>query len=158
MKERGKSMKPVFNVGFSGNKQELEQLLETSERIDSVYTGGLDNMIAGGRPQYCNSLSEIEALVETAAKKNVTIEIALNSPCGIENTTDHEYWNKIRTYLKDLEKIGAAGIIASHPFIMTEVKESTSMKLTASTICEVQSCRSAVYYYHLKRAYHPGGW
>lgn len=141
-------MKPVFNVGFSGNKQELEQLLETSEQIDSVYlyTGGLDEMIAGERPQYWNILSEIEALVETAAEKNVTIEIALNSPCGIESTTNNKYWDKIRTYLKDLEKIGVAGIIASHPFIMTEVKDSTSMQLIASAICEIQSCRSAVYY------------
>lgn len=139
-------MKPVFNVGFSGNKQDLEQLLGASNRIDSVYTGGLEKMIAGGRPQYCSSLNEIEEFVDVASKKNVTFEVALNAPCGIENTTDHIYWKKIRDYLKDLESIGVSGIIASHPFIMSEVKDSTNMQLTASTICEIQSCRSAIYY------------
>ncbi len=139
-------MKPVFNVGFSGNKQDLERLLGASNRIDSVYTGGLEKMIAGGRPQYCSSLNEIEALVDAASKKKVTLEVALNSPCGIENTTNYIYWKKIRDYLKDLEGIGVGGIIASHPFIMSEVKDSTNMQLTASAICEIQSCRSAVYY------------
>ncbi len=142
-------MKPVFNVGFSGNKQELERLLEVSYRIDSIYTGGLENIIASGRPQYYSSLSEIEGLVNTAAKKNVTLEITLNSPCGIENTSNHMYWKKIRDYLKKLEKIGVGGVVASHPFIMNEVKASTSMQLTASTICEIQSCRSAIYYENL---------
>lgn len=142
-------MKPVFNVGFSGNKQDLEWLLETSGRIESVYTGGLDKMIAGGRPQYCSSLKEIEELVRVASDRKVTFEIALNSPCGIENTTNYEYWNMVRNYLKDLEKIGVNGIIASHPFIMSEVKASTNMQLTASTICEIQTCRSAIYYENL---------
>ena len=139
-------MESLFNVGFSGNKQDLEKLLEASDKIGSVYTGGLADMIAGGRPQYVDSLKQIEELVNTAAKKNVDFEIALNSPCGIENTTNHEYWEKIRAYLKELEKIGVSGIIASHPFIMSEVKDSTNMQLTASTICEIQSCRSALYY------------
>lgn len=139
-------MKPVFSVGFNGNKQDLERLLGASDRITSVYTGGLEHMIAGGRPQYYSSLNEIEALVEEAAKKNVTLEVALNSPCGIENSTDHDYWKKIREYLKALDGIGVSGIIASHPFVMSEVKDSTNMRLTASTICEIQSCRSAIFY------------
>lgn len=142
-------MKPVFNVGFSGNKQDLEQLLAAGNQIGSVYTGGLEDMIAGGRPQYCSSLNEIVALVDVAAKKKVTFEVALNSPCGIENTTNHVYWDKIRNYLRDLEGIGVSGIIASHPFIMSEVKANTNMNLTVSTICEIQSCRSAVYYENL---------
>ena len=146
MKERGKNMKPVFNVGFDGNKKELEQLLEVSKHIGSVYVhiGDLVDMIAGDRSQYCNILNEIHALVETATKKNVALQITLDSPCGIESTTNNLYWEKIRTYLKDLEKIGVDGIIASHPFIMTEIKESTNMQLTASAICDIHSCRSAV--------------
>lgn len=64
-------MKPVFNVGFDGNKKELEQLLEVSKHIGSVYVhiGDLVDMIAGDRSQYCNILNEIHALVETATKK-----------------------------------------------------------------------------------------
>lgn len=142
-------MKPVFNVGFSGNKQDLERLLGVGNQIHSVYTGGLEMMIAGGRPQYCSSLNEIEDLVNIASQKKIAFEIALNSPCGIENTTNHIYWKKIRDYLKDLEEIGVSGIIASHPFIMSEVKANTNMQLTASTICEIQSCRSAIYYENL---------
>jgi len=139
-------MKPLFNVGFSGGKENLKRILNASERIKSVYTGGIDKIIAGGRPQYCKNLNEIESLVNIAYQKNISLEITLNSPCGIKDTTDHDYWKKIRRYLKDLEDIGVGGIIASHPFIMSEVKENTNMQLTASTICEIQSCRAAIYY------------
>lgn len=142
-------MKAQFTVGFSGNQEDLKQLLEPENQIESVYTGGVANMIAGGRPQYCADLNEIEKLALIANKYSVFFEIAVNAPCGIEDSINKEWWQKIKGYLKDLENIGVQGIIASHPFLMNAVKYETKLRLTASTICEIQTCRSALYYENL---------
>lgn len=139
-------MKENFTVGFSGNTYDLEQLLDASKKINSVYTGGLKNMISGGRPQYISSMKEIEDFVSVAHRYHVNFEIAINAPCGIEDTTNKKWWNEIRDYLKELELLGVTGIIASHPFIISAVKALTHLKVIASTICEIQSCRSALYY------------
>ncbi len=135
-----------FSIGFSGDLQELDRLIHTSDKIQTVYTGGIENIIAGGRPQYSKTYQEIEKAVDLARKHGVGFEIALNAPCGIEDSTNKVWWDMVRKYLKELEHCGVTGIIASHPFIMNAVKSVTQMKLVASTICEIHSSRSALYY------------
>jgi collagenase-like PrtC family protease len=144
--ERRILMDYCFSVGYSGGLINLNKLILSSSKIKSVYTGGVINKIAGGRPQYSNSLNELSQEVELANINNIDFELALNSPCGIEDKSNIDWWKDIRKYLKDIEKCGVNGIIASHPFIMEEVKAQTNMKLIVSTICEVTNSRTAMYY------------
>lgn len=139
-------MKEMFTIGFSGNQEELKKLLNTSTKIKTVYTGGLKNMIQGGRPQYCSSMEEIEGLVNLADQYGTDFEIALNAPCGLEDYSNKGWWREVEQYLKELESIGVKGIVASHPFIMETVKSCTNLRVIASTICEINTVRSALYY------------
>jgi collagenase-like PrtC family protease len=133
-------------VGYSGTKEDLEKILDASEKIQAVYTGGLAGKIQGGRPQYVNSLNELEEQVEYASSRGVKFEIALNAPCGLPDKSNREWWNDTANYLQDIESIGVHAIIASHPFIMSLTKEKTEMEVIASTICEVITTRMALHY------------
>lgn len=135
-----------ISVGFSGSTEDLEKILNLSEELSSVYTGGLAGKIAGGRPDYLKSLDTIEKNGKLAHAREVKYEIALNAPCGLESKENKSWWEDIIRYLKELEMCGVDYIIASHPFIMQAVKENTDMKVVASTICEAATVRSAMYY------------
>ena len=135
-----------FSVGFNGQISDLRRILNTSNKIYSVYTGGLSGKIAGGRPQYLKDVDSLSEQIKFAHGKGVLFEIALNAPCAFEDKSDTTWWNEIRRYLLDLERCGVDYIIASHPFLMELVKDSTNMKLTVSTICEITTARSALYY------------
>lgn len=138
--------KKEISVGYSGKSEDLDLLLSSCHQLFSVYSGGLAGKIAGGRPLYLNNLDSLASNCEKAHKKGVKYEIALNAPCGLESRTNKEWWEDICNYLKELEQCGVDYIIASHPFIMQTVKDSTNMKVVASTICEIMTARSAVYY------------
>lgn len=135
-----------ISVGFSGSSEDLEKILDSSEELYSVYTGGLAGKIAGGRPDYLNALDVLEKNGKLAHARGVKYEIALNAPCGLESKENKPWWEDIISYLKELEACGVDYIIASHPFIMQAVKENTGMQVVASTICEVTTARSAMYY------------
>jgi collagenase-like PrtC family protease len=143
---RLKFMYTFFSVGYSGGIENLEKIIISSNKIKSVYTGGVVNKIAGGRPQYRASLKEITKEAEFANNNGITFEIALNAPCGIEDKSNTDWWKDIIKYLRDLENCGVNGIVASHPFVMEEIKAQTNMKLIVSTICEITNPRSALYY------------
>lgn len=138
--------KKEISVGYSGKAQDLDLLLDSCKDLYSVYTGGLAGKIAGGRPLYLDSLDTLADNCAKAHKKGVSYEIALNAPCGLESKSNTEWWEKIRSYIRELEQCGVDYIIASHPFIMQTVKEHTNMKVVASTICEIMTGRSASYY------------
>lgn len=135
-----------LSVGYSAGPDDLERLLDASDCLHSVYTGGLAGRIAGGRPQYLSELDTLKESVKLAHEKGVKYEIALNAPCGLEPKSNTAWWQDIRDYLKQLEACGVDDIIASHPFLMKLVKETTGMKVVASTICEINTVRSALYY------------
>lgn len=135
-----------LSVGFNGKVSDLKKIIEVDKYIDSVYSGGVRGIVAGGRPQYASSLKELNECVSLAHENNIKYEIALNSPCGIPPRSEKEWWINQDTYLTNLEKIGVDRIIASHPFLISEVKKKTSMEVVASTICEITERRMAVYY------------
>ncbi len=135
-----------FTIGYSGGIENLSKLLDFSSRIETVYTGGLKNKIAGGRPQYTETMSSIEEQVKYAKDRNIFFEIALNTPCGVEERTNKSWWKDVKDYLKDLEMCGVDGIVVSHPFLLEEVASYTKMKIIVSTICEITTVRSALYY------------
>ena len=138
--------KPNFSIGFNGEISDLKQMIDTKANIESVYSGGLRNTIAGGRPQYAQDLDELSECISIAHKNNMHYEIALNAPCGLHDKSDTKWWGEIEDYLKRLESIGVDRIIASHPFILSLVKKKTNMQVVVSTICEVTEPRMAKYY------------
>jgi collagenase-like PrtC family protease len=138
-----------FNIGYNGKIEDLRFLLEQSDKIGSVYTGGISDKIRGGRPQYINDLDTLSKQVQMAHDRNVSFEIALNAPCGFKEKTDKAWWQGIKQYIKDLHRCGVDSIIASHPFLMNVVKAATPMKVVASTICEISTVRSALHYEQL---------
>jgi peptidase U32 len=140
------SFKPSFSIGFNGSLSDLEQILQTNAAIESLYSGGLHGIIAGGRPQYADSINKIKQCIDLAHENNILYEIALNSPCGLHEHSDTDWWNSILDYLKLLEDCGTDRIIASHPFIIDIVKSKTKMQVVASTICEINEGRMAEYY------------
>lgn len=135
-----------FSIGFNGNKRDLDRILSTGAQIESVYSGGLVNMIAGGRSQYADSIEQLTEVISFAKKEGVKYEIALNSSCGLHQKSDSQWWEKISDYVKALEYSGVDRIIASHPFIISLIKAKTSMEIVASTICEITEPRMAAYY------------
>ena len=135
-----------FAVGYNGIMEHLQSIVGASDLVRTVYTGGLAGKIAGGRPQYSRSLEDIAQQVAFAHGKGLLFEVALNAPCGLHDKSDRPWWRDLRAYLQELESIGIDGVIASHPFVMTEVRDATGMYVVASTICEISSPRAAEYY------------
>ena len=71
------SFKPSFSIGFNGSLSDLEQILQTNAAIESLYSGGLHGIIAGGRPQYADSINKIKQCIDLAHENNILYEIAL---------------------------------------------------------------------------------
>lgn len=138
-----------FSVGYNGRLEDLKRIVAASDKIGYVYTGGLAGKIAGGRPQYLKSMDALAEQVDFAHKNGIKFEIALNSPCGFESKSNKKWWDEIKKYIKDLESNGIDSITVSHPFLMQIVKENTNMILNVSTICEISTVRSALYYEQL---------
>jgi collagenase-like PrtC family protease len=135
-----------LSVGYDGKIDNLKNLLNCSDKIKEVYTGGAANIIRTGRPQYCKSLKDIEKQVKYAFQKGVKFSLALNAPCNIPETSNKNWWRKTREYINDIEKMGINGVIVSHPFLINEIKLKTKLKICISTICEIMSARSALFY------------
>lgn len=138
-------MKIKLDVGYRGLLNDLKRILDY-ETVKSVYTGGIKNIIAGGRGQYVNSLNDLEKQASYAHSKNVRVNLALNAPCNVPCKSDGNWWTTVRTYFKDIESVGVDGVIISHPFLMELVKDHTDMQLIVSTICDVRNGRVALYY------------
>lgn len=138
--------KPNLSIGFNGKIDDLKQIINTEANIESVYSGGLRDVIAGGRPQYADNLNELSQCISLAHQNGIHYEIALNAPCGLHDKSDTNWWSKIENYLLNLEEIGVDRIVASHPFLITLVKKKTHMKAVVSTICEITESRMAKYY------------
>ncbi len=141
-----KDFMPNFAIGFNGKLNDLKQIINTGANIESVYSGGLPNIIAGGRPQYANSIDELKECISLAHEKKILYEIALNTPCGVNDKTDKKWWQEVEDYFKLLEDCGVDRVVISHPFLINLVKSKTNMEVAVSTICEVTEPRMAKYY------------
>lgn len=135
-----------LSVGFDGSLESLKQILESSERISSVYTGGLKNFIKGGRSQFIDHIHLLPPLVKYAKSRNVDVTIALNASCGIPEYSNRQWWRNIREYIQELENCGVHSVIVSHPFLMNTIKSNTQLSIVVSTICEINNPQSALYY------------
>jgi collagenase-like PrtC family protease len=135
-----------LHVGYNGVLADLDRILHVSNKVKGVYTGGVKDFIAGGRQQYAVSLDSLRPQVHLAHSVGVDFEVTLNAPCGIPSKNNGDWWGAVRDYLKEIEAIGVDSVTVSHPFIMSEVKTMTSLRLCVSTICEVSGARAALYY------------
>ena len=139
-------MEARFCIGYSGRFDHLQKIIDASPKVGSVYTGGLTGRIAGGRPSYMETFEELARQVAYAHERGVEVELALNAPGGVPDGTDKDWWGNLTGYLSDLEKTGVDSLIVSHPLLMRQIKSKTRMKLSVSTICEIKTARSALYY------------
>lgn len=139
-------MEYKLSIGYSGTYEDLQKMLDITDKIGSVYTGGVAGKIAGGRPQYIEKINDLKESIKLAHANKVDFEIALNTPCGIEPKSNKIWWDDTKDYLERLENIGVDRVILSHPFMMELAKRYTNMQVVASTICEITSVRSALYY------------
>lgn len=139
-------MDAILSVGYSGKLADLKQIINASGKVKSVYTGGVAGLIAGGRPQYVDSLDDLQNQIDYAHARGIAFELAINAPCGLHDKSDKTWWHEVKRYLKEIETRGIDSVTVSHPFIMNEVKAHTNMKITVSTICEVMTARAARYY------------
>ena len=135
-----------FCVGYSGKFDDLRKIIAASPKVTSVYTGGLTGRIAGGRPSYMDTFDELARQVGYAHENGVEVELALNAPGNVPDGTDKAWWDNLTRYLTDLEQTGVDSLIVSHPLIMGQIKSKTRLKLSVSTICEIKTARSALYY------------
>lgn len=133
-------------VGYSGKIEDLEQIVNCSSPVGSVYAGGLEGQFAGGRPLYMTSLKALAKQVEFAHRHDVEYEVALNAPAVAPEFSDKQWWREMEAYLHELETLGVDRVIVSHPLIMDLVKARTGMQLVISTICEIMTARAALYY------------
>lgn len=147
--QRPGSDRPAFSVGYSGRMDDLVRLIDTSWRVTSVYTGGPAGIVGGGRPQYADSVSQLAPQAAYAREHGVSFEVALNAPCGIADRSDGAWWKRLDGLLHDLQGAGVSAIIASHPFVIEEVRSRTDLGVTVSTICEIATARAARYYEEL---------
>jgi len=139
-------MNATFSVGYSGTLDSLKRIVDVSEKVAAVYTGGIAGKLAGGRPQYADSMDALSEQIDYAHSRGILFELTLNAPCGLRDRADKPWWRSIRNYLKDIEGIGVDSVTVSHPFLMNEVKSHTGLSLAVSTICEIMTARSALYY------------
>lgn len=138
-----------LSVGFNGKKDTLLKIINSSNKVGDVYTGGLSGKIYGGRFQYEDSYEKIKENIEICHKHGITLSITLNSPSGVPEKSDKIWWDDIANYLCELESIGVDKVICSHPFLISLAKEKTNLIVVASTIAEISNVRSALYYEEL---------
>lgn len=114
-----------LSVGFNGKKDTLLKIINSSNKVGDVYTGGLSGKIYGGRFQYEDSYEKIKENIEICHKHGITLSITLNSPSGVPEKSDKIWWDDIANYLCELESIGVDKVICSHPFLISLAKEKT---------------------------------
>ena len=147
--KKNKIMNYQLSVGFNGKKDTLLKIINSSNKVGDVYTGGLSGKIYGGRFQYEDSYEKIKENIEICHKHGITLSITLNSPSGVPEKSDKIWWDDIANYLCELESIGVDKVICSHPFLISLAKEKTNLIVVASTIAEISNVRSALYYEEL---------
>ena len=77
-----------LSVGFNGKKDTLLKIINSSNKVGDVYTGGLSGKIYGGRFQYEDSYEKIKENIEICHKHGITLSITLNSPSGVPEKSD----------------------------------------------------------------------
>lgn len=139
-------MSVSFSVGYAGRLDQLKRILAVSASVRNVYTGGLSRRIAGGRPQYIESMEALREQVDFAHGRNVTFDVALNAPVHVPAMQDRAWWGDTIQYLRDLEELRVDGVIVSHPFLIEATRANTRLKISVSTINETMTTRAALYY------------
>lgn len=66
-----------LSVGFNGKKDTLLKIINSSNKVGDVYTGGLSGKIYGGRFQYEDSYEKIKENIEICHKHGITLSITL---------------------------------------------------------------------------------
>lgn len=138
-----------FCIGYKGRLDHLERIIDASDKVKCVYTGGLSGTVGGGRPQFLNSMRELDKQVEYAHSRGVEFEVALNASGGFRDRWDKAWWDNLAGHLHDLTAGGIDGVIVSHPFLMELAREHTNLRVVVSTICEVATARMALHYERL---------
>lgn len=55
-----------LSVGFNGKKDTLLKIINSSNKVGDVYTGGLSGKIYGGRFQYEDSMRRLKRILKYA--------------------------------------------------------------------------------------------
>ena len=139
-------MKYKLSVGYKGSVEDLKRVIDASNKVKSVYTGGIAGVLGGGRYQYSESFSQLAAHVRCAHERNVALLVTVNAPCGIPMKSEQSWWQRVEQYFRDIEATGANGVVISHPFLIELAKSKTELVVVASTICEISTARQALYY------------
>lgn len=53
-----------LNVGYDGKLEHLKMIIEASDKVKTVYTGGVKNKVSGGRFQYSNTVESLKEHVD----------------------------------------------------------------------------------------------
>lgn len=142
-------MNTSFCVGYKGNLDHLVRILDVSDKVGSVYTSGLGGFIGAGRPQFLESMREIEVQARRAHARGVQFEVALNGSTGFRDRWDTKWWGTLAGYLRDLATAGVDAVVVSHPLLIELAREHTDLRVVVSTICEVATARAARHYERL---------
>jgi len=119
-----------LSVGFNGNLELLDKMFEDkNNKIGTLYTGGFLREVSSGRFQFSDDEKKLEKLAQSVHDKGAEIAITLNSPCNVPPLTEKEWWNRVKEYLKTLQKIGIDTAIIATSLIIRLSTEYTDKEV-----------------------------
>jgi collagenase-like PrtC family protease len=154
-------MNKKLYVPHPGHFDGLQQMLESSKDIYSIYMAGSPDYIGTGRVNLGHAgLEEVARHTEYCHNNGVKIEMVLNSSCmgGQQLTT--EGYNLIHWYISNLEDIGVDTVVVADPYIIEMIANEFNIPVVVSVLAFVDCSQKAepVHYRDdRKRVQHPGG-
>ena len=143
-------MNKKLYVPHPGHFDGLQQMLESSKDIYSIYMAGSPDYIGTGRVNLGHAgLEEVARHTEYCHSNNVKIEMVLNSSCmgGQQLTT--EGYNLIHWYIANLEDIGVDTVVVADPYLIEMIASEFNIPVVVSVLAFVDSPQKAEFFEQL---------
>lgn len=143
-------MNKKLYVPHPGHFDGLQQMLESSKDIYSIYMAGSPDYIGTGRVNLGHAgLEEVARHTEYCHNHGVKIEMVLNSSCmgGQQLTT--EGYNLIHWYIANLEDIGVDTVVVADPYIIEMIANEFNIPVVVSVLAFVDCSQKAEFFEQL---------
>ncbi|MBN2094950.1 MAG: U32 family peptidase [Candidatus Aenigmarchaeota archaeon] len=141
-----------FSVPYNNDPTLLKKLVGlqniNGNRIEGIYLSGPREIYSSGRTVSEISLRELMKVIRFCHKKELKVDLAINSTCEGRMEYSIEHVSKTLKFLKTLhEGHGLDGVIVANPaYIQTIKKELPGLSIAASAFSDIDSFEKARFF------------
>ncbi len=143
-------MNKKLYVPHPGHFDGLQEMLESSKDIYSIYMAGSPDYIGTGRVNLGHAgLEEVARHTEYCHNNGVKIEMVLNSSCMGGQQLTPEGYNLIHWYISNLEDIGVDTVVVADPYIIEMIANEFNIPVVVSVLAFVDCSQKAEFFEQL---------